>query len=121
MIDDRQYNEYLRKYEDRFSVNRATDKVWKIKCHKGNELDLWDVNEKLLCFSVFNCISKKGLNIYKKKFNKSGKWFKTTQEGDYEMLVIIKEKELDDLTNIILPIKRRKDYRNLKKVPTEQV
>jgi hypothetical protein len=120
-IIDKDWEDNLRRYEDRYVVKRATDRMWVIKCHKNNIIDTYDLFKNILVFSTHNCLSRRGLNIYYDKLNKSNKWWGISQEGDLEANIIFKEEDLEDLAHILLPKRRRKDYRNLKKVPTEKI
>ena len=120
-ISDREYERYLKRYEDRFVIFRDSDKIWKIKCHKYNHIDVWDADNKILCFSVCSCSSNRGLNIYENKFKKSKCWFDIAQRGDSEMNVLFKESDIDHLAYITKPKERKSTYRNVKKAKPREI
>jgi hypothetical protein len=107
---DREWEQYLRKYEDRYVLNRQPDRLWTIKCHKGNLIDIYSMKDKKLVFTLSSYPTKKGLNIFYRKLLDSGCWFEVSQEGIGISNIVFYEKDFEKLSYLLLPKKHKSTY-----------
>lgn len=100
MITDKDWNFYLKKYEEKYRIYRDKTGMWKIICKKG-EIYLYSI-EKLLLAIYFFGVSKQFLRKVKAETRLT-----IQAEGDKELIASFSEKNLSELSHF-LGIKRKK-------------
>jgi hypothetical protein len=102
-ISVREWQIYLQKYDDRYKLKRDEIGIWQIKCKYGTIQTYSIVNQKL-CF-VGDFKSKNKLTRFIKKLPN---YCLISQIGDFDIVVVFDESNLDNLVELFEIRKRRK-------------
>lgn len=102
-LTNKQYNEYLRKYEDTYQTYRNDDNVYVIKTKHGN-IQPFSVDCKFLCF-YGNLLSRSKKTWLIKKLPT---YCLVTQEADTEVVFKFPENQLIWLSKMLKITKKRK-------------
>ena len=120
---EKEFNQYLRKYEKIYRTKRGEDWGYVILCFPkkpnadGSFTSICPYSlagdTKLLLYSLFCPKSAHTKESIKRNMTKAGIWFKVTQEGDAECCIAFKEQDLPKLVKI-LKIQKKKIYSQLR-------
>ena len=97
---DKQWNNYLKVYQDRFKVKKDDCSLTNILCKGYNFVSLFSVDSKLLLFHFESKKIHYGLFVLDKKLKSRGTWYKISQQGDYGMVIVFKEEDLNKVVDI---------------------
>ena len=96
------WNNYLKKYNDKYKVRPDEINIWQIQCKYGT-IQLYSILKKELCF-VGDYKSAKGINLLKGKLPA---FCSVTQEGDWDIVVKFPESEIHNVIDLFLIRKKR--------------
>ena len=107
---NREWCHYLLKYGNQFVVKKNTDGCHNLACSRKNMVFLYSLDKKLLAYHFSSGKTGRAKNLLKQKLRQSKIWFKTSQEGDTEIILLFKESDLP----LVAPIFKIRKKRVLK-------
>ncbi|MFH1839631.1 MAG: hypothetical protein ABH849_00605 [Nanoarchaeota archaeon] len=121
MLTDKQYQEYMKKFSDKYSLVKQEDGIWEILCYSRNTICSYDVDRKLLLFASFSSKTARGQNVLLKKLKESGLYWQINQLGSGELTLIFREQDLGKFEPIFKIIKRRKISKKQRQILRERI
>lgn len=110
------WNRYMKRYGDRYRLVKDEINVWHLKCRYGS-VQLYSMVKHLLCFvGVFRSVRHKNAFIVRMP-----SYAFISQEGDWDIVVVFSEKNLDSLAGALLLYKKKKISDGYHRVLVERV
>ena len=97
---DKQFENYVRQFKDKYRVQKGEDGIWEIICKKG-DIEPYSMTE-LCCYKIFK--NRVGINKLKEKLPE---YCQITQETANEIVFKFPNERLDEVAAITGAIKRR--------------
>lgn len=105
-FSEKEWNFYLKKYEDKYKVYKHTDGVYQIKCCEGAEIYLQKWKPKLLAFYHPGGLSAKKKESLKRKLAEHSN-LNIEVEADTEIIFVFPENLIEKFENDLRIIKKR--------------
>jgi len=101
-IPENIWNDYLKKYNDKYKVRHDEINIWQVQCVYGT-IQLYSILKKELCF-VGEYKSAKGINLLERKLPS---FCNVTQKGDRDIVVKFPESNIHDVIDLFHIRKKR--------------
>ena len=106
-INEQTYKQYLKRYEQDYQLYLDQDQLWKIKCRKGNSIELASLTEETLLFSLRSGRTARTKSTLLKKLEEAELPYGILQEGDVEINITFPEQRIAEYEELF-GIRKRK-------------